>query len=70
MIKSIKISYSILLLIGSLIYSVQSFGQIANTAEKVDLLCDRSVYISGESISFSGLLSSISDSSYISEVVM
>lgn len=69
MIKSIKISYSILLLIGSLIYSIQSFGQIVNTAEKVDLLCDRSVYISGESISFSGLLSSISDSSYISEVV-
>ena len=68
MIKSIKISYSILLLLGSLIYSVQGFGQVSNTPEKVDLLCDRSVYISGEPISFTGHLSFLNDSTYMSEV--
>lgn len=44
------------------------FGQLKYPSERVDLMTDRSIYLSGESVLFSGILSTIKDENTLSKV--
>lgn len=69
MTKYLKIVKPIFLLIIGSYLPISLVGQAPFTPEKTELLCDRSVYICGESILFTGILSPLNDSIFLSEVV-